>query len=69
MVLKKIAPSLWLSGIMVLWGMSSPSCGKIEVANYCVKGIATIGQGLVRTFEGLVAMRVLVGIFEAGLFP
>ncbi|KAG9548106.1 MFS general substrate transporter, partial [Aureobasidium melanogenum] len=50
-VLKKISPSLWLSCIMVLWG------------------IATIGQGLVKTFEGLIAMRVLVGIFEAGLFP
>ncbi|KEQ99842.1 hypothetical protein AUEXF2481DRAFT_45783 [Aureobasidium subglaciale EXF-2481] len=50
-ILKKISPSLWLSCIMVLWG------------------IATIGQGLVTTFEGLVAMRVLVGIFEAGLFP
>ncbi|CAD0095469.1 unnamed protein product [Aureobasidium mustum] len=34
-----------------------------------VPSIATIGQGLVKTFEGLVAMRVLVGIFEAGLFP
>ncbi|TIA13193.1 MFS general substrate transporter [Aureobasidium pullulans] len=50
-VLKRISPSLWLSCIMVLWG------------------IATIGQGLVKSFEGLVAMRVLVGIFEAGLFP
>lgn len=69
MILKKIAPSLWLSCIMVLWGMSSPSFGKNDVANYCVTGIATIGQGLVNTFEGLVAMRVLVGIFEAGLFP
>ncbi|CAC9884598.1 unnamed protein product, partial [Aureobasidium pullulans] len=47
----RISPSLWLSCIMVLWG------------------IATIGQGLVKSFEGLVAMRVLVGIFEAGLFP
>jgi MFS family permease len=32
-------------------------------------GIATIGQGLVRNMAGLYAMRVLVGIFEAGLFP
>jgi MFS family permease len=32
-------------------------------------GIATVGQGLVNTFEGLVAMRVLIGLFEAGLFP
>jgi hypothetical protein len=54
---------------MVLWGMSSSSCGDIIFANYRGTGIATIGQGLVKSFEGLVAMRVLVGIFEAGLFP
>lgn len=51
LILKKVAPSTWLSLIMVLWG------------------IATMGQGLVNNFEGLVAMRVLVGLFEAGLFP
>jgi sugar phosphate permease len=50
-VLKKVAPSTWLSSIMVLWG------------------ICTLGQGLVNNFEGLVALRVLVGLFEAGLFP
>ncbi|KAF1839621.1 MFS general substrate transporter [Decorospora gaudefroyi] len=32
-------------------------------------GISTIGMGLVNTFGGLVAMRVLLGLFEAGLFP
>lgn len=50
-VLKRMAPSTWLSIIMVLWG------------------ICTLGQGLVNTFEGLVALRVLIGLFEAGLFP
>jgi MFS family permease len=50
-LLKRVAPSTWLSLIMILWG------------------IATMGQGLVNSFEGLVAMRVLVGFFEAGLFP
>ncbi|KAL5395127.1 hypothetical protein PMIN06_000402 [Paraphaeosphaeria minitans] len=50
-ILKKVAPSTWLSSIMVLWG------------------ICTLGQGLVRNFESLVALRVLVGLFEAGLFP
>ena len=55
---------------MVLWGMFEIYlCSGCIVANDCVIGIATIGQGLVNTFEGLVAMRVLVGIFEAGLFP
>lgn len=51
LILKKLAPSTWLSLIMVLWGIS------------------TIGMGLVNNFEGLVAMRVLLGLFEAGLFP
>ena len=32
-------------------------------------GIATIGMGLVNNFEGLIAMRVLLGFFEAGLSP
>jgi MFS family permease len=32
-------------------------------------GVCTIGQGLVRNFAGLVAMRFLLGIFEAGLVP
>lgn len=51
LLLKKLAPSTWLSSIMVLWG------------------ICTLGQGLVHNFEGLVALRVLIGLFEAGLFP
>lgn len=32
-------------------------------------GVCTIGQGLVRSFAGLVAMRFLLGVFEAGLVP
>jgi len=32
-------------------------------------GIATMGQGLVKNLNGLIAMRFLVGLFEAGLFP
>jgi MFS family permease len=31
--------------------------------------IATIGQGLVRNQAGLIAMRLLLGLFEAGFFP
>lgn len=51
MLIKRMAPSTYLSAIMVLWG------------------IGTIGQGLVTNKPGLIAMRVLVGFFEAGLFP
>ncbi|KAJ6003003.1 hypothetical protein N7451_005550 [Penicillium sp. IBT 35674x] len=50
-MIRKIAPSTWLCGIMFLWG------------------VATIGMGLIRNFGGLIAMRLLLGAFEAGLFP
>lgn len=32
-------------------------------------GICTIGEGLTKTFSGLVAMRFLIGFFEAGFVP
>lgn len=51
LIIKHVAPSTWLSAIIVLWGT------------------ATVGQGLVNNFGGLVAMRLLVGLFEADLFP
>lgn len=51
LVLKRLAPSTWLSLIMTLWGL------------------CTVGMGLVRNYQGLVAMRALLGLFEAGVFP
>ncbi|KAI9843963.1 MAG: hypothetical protein M1837_006004 [Sclerophora amabilis] len=50
-ILKRIAPSTWLSSIMFLWG------------------IATVCQGLTRSFAGLVVCRALLGVFEAGFLP
>jgi MFS family permease len=32
-------------------------------------GVVTIGQGLTKSFAGLVVCRVLMGVLEAGLFP
>lgn len=32
-------------------------------------GIVTIGEGLTRSFAGLVVCRVLLGALEAGYFP
>jgi hypothetical protein len=34
-----------------------------------LSGIATMGQGLIKDFGGIVGMRFVLGIFEAGLFP
>ncbi|KAL9614567.1 MAG: hypothetical protein Q9167_000936 [Letrouitia subvulpina] len=51
MVLKKIKPQIWLSGLMFCWGVS------------------TMGQGLTKSFGGLVACRALMGFFESGFVP
>lgn len=50
-IIKRVAPSTWISSIMFFWG------------------VATIGQGVMNTFGGLIACRFLVGFFEAGFFP
>ncbi|KAJ3509347.1 hypothetical protein NLJ89_g5266 [Agrocybe chaxingu] len=49
--LKRLRPSLWLSFLMLFWGV-----------------MMTL-QGVVRNFPQLMAMRWLLGMFEAGLFP
>ncbi|KAF8141496.1 MFS general substrate transporter [Boletus edulis] len=50
-VLKRLRPSVWLSLLMLLWGISMTM------------------QGLVTNFSSLMALRWLLGMFEAGLFP
>jgi hypothetical protein len=32
-------------------------------------GFMTLGQGLVKTYSGLIALRIFLGLFEAGLVP
>jgi MFS family permease len=49
--LKRLRPSLWLSGLMLLWGI-----------------MMTV-QGLVHNYGGLLAMRWMLGMMEAGFFP
>lgn len=49
--LKRLRPSIWLSLLMLLWGV-----------------MMTV-QGLVHNYGGLLGMRWMLGLFEAGLFP
>jgi sugar phosphate permease len=51
LLMKRIPPSAWLSGLMFGWG------------------IITMCQGFVKSYAGLIVCRVLLGIFEAGVFP
>jgi sugar phosphate permease len=51
LLMKRIKPSMWLSGLMFGWG------------------IITMCQGFVSSYGGLLACRVLLGVFEAGVFP
>ncbi|CAG8146546.1 unnamed protein product [Penicillium olsonii] len=66
LVLKKVPPSWWLSGIMFLWGISS-ICMLQTMLTFT--GIVTICQGVTQSFGGLVACRFLLGLFEAGFMP
>ncbi|EIW73854.1 MFS general substrate transporter [Coniophora puteana RWD-64-598 SS2] len=50
-ILKRLKPSVWLSVLMLLWGV-----------------VMTV-QGLVHNYGGLMAIRFMVGTFEAGFFP
>ncbi|KAK4035097.1 high-affinity nicotinic acid transporter [Parachaetomium inaequale] len=51
MIIRKVRPSLYLSGLMFCWG----------IINMCM--------GFVHSYAALVALRVLLGIFEAGVLP
>lgn len=66
-ILKKIRPSVWLSGIIFCWGKSRSVL--IEFAKLKVPGVITALQGVSQSFGGLVACRLLLGAFEAGFFP
>ncbi|ETW78660.1 major facilitator superfamily [Heterobasidion irregulare TC 32-1] len=51
--LKRLRPSIWLSALMLLWGIMMEQ---------------TV-QGLVHNYGGLLGMRWMLGTMEAGLFP
>ncbi|KAF8238161.1 MFS general substrate transporter [Tricholoma matsutake] len=50
-LLKRFRPSVWLSLLMLLWGVMMSV------------------QGLVHNYGGLMGMRWMLGMFEAGLYP
>jgi sugar phosphate permease len=50
-IIKRVPPSAWLSGLMFFWGLVS------------------MCQGFVASYGGLITCRVLLGVFEAGVFP
>lgn len=70
-LLKKMRPSWWLSGIMFAWGLWSLFCAIDMVVSDAdgAVGILTVCQGVTKSFHGLVVCRVLIGVFEAGFMP
>ena len=67
-LIKKIRPSTWLSGIMVCWGKSCVSSHSWSL-KLRMSGIITVCMGITRSFAGLVICRLLLGMCEAGFFP
>ncbi|TFK36835.1 MFS general substrate transporter [Crucibulum laeve] len=50
-ILRRLRPSIWLSTMMLLWG------------------IVMTMHGVIKNFGGLITVRVLLGLTEAGLYP
>lgn len=44
-------------------------CSLDELLTLGALGIVTIGEGLTKSFAGLVVCRVILGALEAGFFP
>ena len=74
-ILKKVQPTIWLSGIMFCWGLYLVFIGDVIMSlefDQLIRrsiGICTMGQGLTKTFGGLVVCRALMGFFESGFVP
>ncbi|OBT41015.1 hypothetical protein VE00_08240 [Pseudogymnoascus sp. WSF 3629] len=60
---------LMLAEVPSNWLVKRFSPTTILCSECIILGIFTIGQGLVTNFAGLVAMRFIIGILEAGLIP
>lgn len=75
LILKNVAPSTWLSAIMLGWGIDImfPFFFLFPWIIVCILidalGIITVCQGVTQSFGGLVACRFLLGVFEAGFVP
>ena len=64
--MKKLRPRVWLSLIVTLFGITV-SRALLFFPNVTQVRTQMIGMGLIETFGGLIAMRVLLGVFEAGV--
>lgn len=71
-VLRRVAPSVWISALAFLWGisLSSPSFETIRfILAQLMVGITSMCQGFVKHASGLIACRFFMGLFEAGFVP
>lgn len=71
LIMKRLAPSTWLSSIMALWGAFRPWLMMYgSFAHWLIElGIVTICQGFVQNNGGLMTCRFFIGMFEAGFLP
>ena len=69
-VLRKIAPSTWLSFIIFCWGKVLFQCLRLLLdVDSSIIGVITVCMGVTKSYAGLVVCRFLLGFFEAGFVP
>lgn len=69
---KKIGPRMFLSAICFLWGCTMIGMGRLSPSLSEFKNYADFHaslSGFVKQWQQLAALRVVLGIFEAGFFP
>ncbi|KAL5478506.1 hypothetical protein ACEPAI_2690 [Sanghuangporus weigelae] len=69
--MKLMKPSVWLSTMITCWGtLTMRSALDLTISCYRNLTVDTkIIQGLVRNFNGLLVVRILIGVFESGFMP
>ena len=68
-IIRKLAPSTWLSLIMFCWGESRRLIICYDHSLTEATGVVTVCQGITSSYAGLVVCRFFLGLFEAGFFP
>ena len=69
LILKNLDPPKWLSGMMFICGMIQSIMSFLDTDSLLMLGILAMCMGFVKTKQQLIAMRILLGIFESGYYP
>lgn len=69
MILSRVRPRYWIGGLTLCWGCECHAIFQSHGQQLTVLLVCVTFVGFSKSFGGLVAARILLGTFEAGVFP